>query len=172
MHDASVVVGFSVIVVLYAVIGVLAAVGSAAIFRTVFKADRERQCFAAFLVPIAGFYLAFAAYFEAGASSWRTESSAVVVFALLGLLGMRYNGALAMGYCLHGLWDVLHEVNAHGLMPQGTTWHLTEIPLAYGVFCLAYDFAIAAYFARGGAARWGQQEGNFVVDKRRGENDG
>lgn len=120
------------IVVLYAVIGLLAAVGSVAIFRTVFNPEQEQQCLAAFLVPIAGFYLAFAAYFGA-ASSWRTETSAVLLFALLGLLGMRSRVALAIGYSLHGVWDVVHEVSAHGVLLGLAPGRLTEIPLAYGV---------------------------------------
>ncbi len=147
MSDPAVTIGFSVIAVLYAGIGLLAAVGSAVIFRTVFGPEKEQLCFGAFLIPIAGFYLAFAAYFEA-ASSWRTEVSAVLVFSLMGALGIRHKAALAAGYPLHGLWDLVHELSAHGALPQLDPSQLTDIPLAYGIFCLAYDFAIGLYYAR------------------------
>lgn len=147
MSGPGVSLGLSGIVVLYATIGLLAAIGSTVVFRRTLGQEREQLGFAAFLAPIAGFYLAFVAYFEA-ASSWTTEASAVLVFGLLALLGLRYRAALAMGYALHGLWDILHELNAHGLFHGLAPGRLTEIPLAYGVFCLAYDLAVAAYFAR------------------------
>jgi hypothetical protein len=57
-------VGFIVIVTLYAVIGLLAAGGSTVLSQKLFSGKAEQTFYGAFLIPIAGFYLAFAAYFE------------------------------------------------------------------------------------------------------------
>jgi len=64
----------------------------------------------------------------------------------IGLLGVRLPFALIVGYPLHGLWDLLHELQAHGAYSAFEPGQLTAIPLAYGVFCAAFDFCIAAYF--------------------------
>jgi hypothetical protein len=49
---------------------------------------------------------------------------------------------------LHGVWDILHELSAHTSFSAVRPEQLTEIPLAYGVFCLAFDAAISVYFVR------------------------
>jgi hypothetical protein len=133
----------SVIMVLYLSIGVLAAAGSVALARKVFSARAEQRFFGLFLVPIAGFYLAFTAYFGTE-GAWRPEAGAAAVFAVLGLVGSRVPLVLVLGYALHGPWDLLHELHAHAGVDLGTST-LTEIPLAYGVFCASYDWCIAAY---------------------------
>ena len=79
---------FTVIIVLYVTIGLMSAAGSVFIARKLFSAKMEQIFFALFLVLIAGFYLAFTAYFgEEGA--WRYETAAVIAFAGFGLLGIR-----------------------------------------------------------------------------------
>src|SRR5499433_3735962 len=98
--------GFVVIVVLYAVIGLMAAAGVILIARKVLSPKAEQIFYAMFLSTIAAFYLAFAAYFGA-ATAWRLETAVVVAFAVLGLVGVRLPLALIIGYPLHGLWDVL-----------------------------------------------------------------
>ena len=60
--------------------------------------------------------------------------------------GARLPFALIVGYSLHGLWDLLHELQAHGAYSAFAPDQLTPIPLAYGVFCAAFDFCMAAYF--------------------------
>jgi hypothetical protein len=105
----------------------------------------EQIFFAMFLIMIAAFYLAFAAYFGA-ATAWRMETAVVVAFVAIGLAGVRLPLALVIGYLLHGLWDVLHELQAHGGYSLLEPDQLTEIPLAYGVFCAVFDFGAAAYF--------------------------
>ena len=146
MTDPSSAIGFAIIVILYAVIGLLAAAGSIAVSQKLFPGRREQIFYGVFLVAIAGFYLAFVAYFGSTAA-WRTELLAVVSFSLLGILGTRYAAVLILGYPLHGIWDALHELAAHGVSALGPR-ELTAIPLGYGVFCLAFDVAIAAYFVR------------------------
>ena len=139
--------GFSVIAVLYLVIGMLAARGTICIFQKIFEPRSEQIFYAIFLIVIAAFYLAFSAYFEA-ATAWRLESVAVVAFAVIGMLGVRLPFALMVGYSLHGVWDFVHELQAHGGPSLFEPGQLTAIPLAYGLFCAAFDFSMAAYFFR------------------------
>jgi hypothetical protein len=134
----------AVIIVLYVTVGLLAAAGSIAVSRKIFSAKAEQIFFGLFLIAIAGFYLAFAAYFDNQTAS-RVEITAVAVFAVLGLLGIRLPFVLILGYILHGFWDLLHEVQAHASVSFGTIAG-TEIPLGYGFFCAAYDWCMAVYF--------------------------
>jgi len=136
---------FSVIIILYVAIGLLAAAGSVFISQKLFSAKAEQVFFALFLIAIAAFYLAFTAYFG-NEDAWRLETGAVVVFAAFGVLGIRLPAALIVGYCLHGVWDVVHEIHALGEVSPFGVHKITAIPLAYGVFCAAYDWCIAAYF--------------------------
>jgi hypothetical protein len=137
--------GFVVIVILYAAIGFMAAAGAIFLARKFLAPKAEQIFFAMFLIMIAAFYLAFAAYFGA-AQAWRLETAVVLAFVAIGLAGARLPLALIIGYPLHGLWDVLHELQAHGAYSVFEPGQLTAIPLAYGVFCAVFDFSIAAYF--------------------------
>ena len=135
----------SVIIVLYMWIGVMSAAGSVFISKRLLSAKAEQVFFALFLIAIAGFYLSFTAYFgDEGA--WRFETGGVIGFAVLGLLGVRVPVVLVIGYVVHGLWDVLHEIYAHGGGDLFGAQQATQIPLAYGVFCATYDWCMAAYF--------------------------
>ena len=150
--------GFVVIVILYAVIGLLAATGAVSITQKVLGPRAEQVFYGLFLVMIAAFYLAFVAYFG-NATAWRVETAAVVLFALVGVFGVRLPIALFVAYPLHGIWDLLHELQAQGysLFEPGD---LTAVPLAYGVFCAAFDMYIAGYaYARRGewSAAWTAQ---------------
>ena len=136
-------IGFGVIVVLYAVVGLLAAAGTLFIIRQNLGARGEQIFFGIFLVLIAAFYLAFVAYFE-NEAAWRAETAAVVVFTLVGAFGVRLPVALAVGYPLHAVWDLVHEIHALGLSVFDPG-QLTATPLAYGVFCATFDLVIAAY---------------------------
>ncbi|MHC4405530.1 MAG: DUF6010 family protein [Planctomycetota bacterium] len=145
MGEASSIIGFIVIVSLYVVIGVLSAAGSVFISQRIFTPKAEQIFYGIFLIPIAGFYLAFTAYFGIEAA-WLLESTAVLAFAAIGLLGIRIPFAIIVGYPLHGLWDVLHELHAHGGFSVFEPGQATAVPLAYGIFCATYDFCMAAYF--------------------------
>ena len=147
MTEPSSTVGFVVIIILYTVIGLLATAGSVAVSQKFFPGRSEQIFYGALLVPIAGFYLAFVAYFG-NVSAWRIELIAVIAFSLLGIVGTRYVAVMILGYPLHGIWDALHELAGHsGFSPFGAG-EFTAIPMAYGVFCAAFDIAIAAYFVR------------------------
>jgi len=132
-------------VILYAVIGLMAATGVIFIARKILAPRTAQIFYAMFLMMIAAFYLAFVAYFGM-ATAWRLEAAVVVAFVVIGLLGARLPFALIVGYSLHGLWDLVHEFQAHGAHSVFEAGQLTAIPLAYGVFCAAFDFCIAAYF--------------------------
>jgi Family of unknown function (DUF6010) len=137
--------GFVVIMILYWVIGLMAAAGAIFISRKFFAPKSEQIFYAMFLIMIAAFYLAFVDYFGV-ATAWRLETAVVVAFVAIGLLGVRLPFALIVGYSLHGLWDLLHELQAHGAYSAFEPGQLTPIPLAYGVFCAAFDFSMAGYF--------------------------
>ena len=49
--------------------------------------------------------------------------------------------AIAVGYVMHGLWDLSHCLSGSSLAGLS----LTEIPLGYGIFCSTYDFTVAGY---------------------------
>jgi len=136
--------GFVVIMILYAGIGLMAAAGTMVTVRKIPGPKAEQIFYAISLIIIATFYLVFAAYFEV-ATAWRVETAAVVAFVAIGLLGVRLPFALIAGYSLHGLWDLLHELQAHGAAAF-EPGQLTAIPLAYGIFCAVFDFYMAAYF--------------------------
>jgi len=138
-------IGFVVIVILYAVIGLMAAAGCIFMARKVFAPKAEQIFYGLFLIMIAAFYLAFTDYFEAE-TAWRLETGIVVAFVVIGLLGTRLPFVLVVGYSLHGLWDMVHELEAHGAYSAFKPGQLTAIPLAYGILCLAIDFCLAAYF--------------------------
>ena len=145
MEPTSSTIGLIVIVVLYITIGVMSAAGPVYIAKSIFSAKVEQIFFGLFLIPIAGFYLAFTAHFG-DKDAWQLEAMAVAVFAVFGLVGVRVPFALIVGYLLHGLWDAVHEFNAHAggsLLGAGQT---TSVPLAYGFFCATYDVLMAAYF--------------------------
>jgi hypothetical protein len=140
-------VGFAVILMWYAGLGLLATAGSVAITQKFFTGRSEQIFYGAIFIAIAGVYLAFTAYFG-NAASWRTELAAAIAFAVLGIVGTRYAAPLILGYALHGIWDALHELAGQSGFAPFALGELTAIPLAYGVFCAAFDIAIAIYFVR------------------------
>jgi hypothetical protein len=135
---------FSIITVLYASVGFLAAAGSICISQKLFSAKAEQIFFAFFLIAIAGFYLAFTAYFG-NEKAWQLETAAVIFFGVFGVVGIRIPVALIVGYSLHGLWDVLHEIHAY-LGGNVFGAQVTDLPLAYGIFCAGFDWSVAVYF--------------------------
>lgn len=146
-------VGFAVIAILYVAIGLMAANGAICVFRKILSPKAEQIFYAVFLIVIASFYMAFAAYFGASAA-WSLETTAVIAFVAIALLGARLPFALIVGFAMHGLWDLVHEFQAHGGYSAFEPGRLTAIPLAYGIFCAAFDFSMAVYFYRR-RAEWG-----------------
>src|SRR5438552_17374432 len=110
MESTSSAIGLIVIVALYVTMGVMSAAGSVYLAKSIFSAKAEHIFFGLFLIPIAGFYLAFTAYFG-DKDAWQLEGTAVAVFTVFGLVGVRVRFALIVGFVLHGLWDAVHEFN-------------------------------------------------------------
>src|SRR5678815_3453564 len=88
MGEASHIIGFIVIVTLYIVIGLMSAAGSIFISQRIFTPKAEQIFYGIFLIPIAGFYLAFTAYFGVE-TAWLLESVALWAFVAIGFLGIR-----------------------------------------------------------------------------------
>ena len=145
MEPTSSTTGLIVIVILYISIGGLAAAGSVFLSKALFGPKTEQIVFAVFLIAIAAFYLAFTAHFGDN-DAWQLEATAVVAFAVFGLLGVRVPVVLIVGYLLHGGWDAVHEYYAHtGISLLGNR-PMTSVPTAYGFFCATFDFIMAGYF--------------------------
>ena len=144
MGDANRSIGFVVIVVLYVSIGILAAAGCVAIGRRFLRPKLEQVFYGLFLMMIAAFYLAFTAYFQIG-TAWRMESLAVIAFVVVGAGGARVPELLTLGYAAHGVWDLLHELQQHDAASVFAAGDVTTVPLAYGIFCAAFDLYIAIY---------------------------
>ena len=134
-------VGGLVVALLYAVIGVLGAIGSILVFRRVFQGRWEQIFWASFLLMIAAFYLSFAAYFEASTHAWQTEIVGVAVFLVFAVGGLFSRSAIAVGYVMYGLWDLSHSLSGSSLAGLS----MTETPLGYGIFCASFDFVVAYY---------------------------
>ena len=123
----------------------MAAVGAIFIVPKILGFKAEQIFYAMFLIMIAAFYLVFASYFGAVAA-WRLEVAVVIAFAAVALAGVRLPLILIIGYSLHGVWDLIHELQAHGVYSVFQPGQLTPVPLAYGFFCAAFDFSMAVYF--------------------------
>jgi hypothetical protein len=112
----------AIIMVWYVSIGALAAAGSMSLTHRFLPARHEATLYGLFLIPIAAFYLACTAYFG-DTAAWSLEAVAVLAFAAMGCLGTRVPLVLMAGYAL------------------------PKIPLAYGAFCAAFDWAMVVYFS-------------------------
>ena len=134
----------AIIMVWYAGIGALSAAGSMYVSHRFVPAKHEATFYGLFLIVIAAFYLACASYF--GDAAWSLETVAVLAFAVMGCLGTRVPVVLMAGYALHGGWDLLHEVQSHMQVDVFGGREAATIPLAYGAFCMTFDWAIAVYF--------------------------
>jgi hypothetical protein len=95
-------IGGLVVAMLYAVIGLLGAIGSIVVFRRIFQGRWEQIFWASFLVVIAASYLGFAAYFGASTHAWQTELIGVAVFLVCAVGGLFSRPAIALGYVMHG----------------------------------------------------------------------
>ena len=154
--SSSQLVGGFVIATLYLVIGLLGATGSIFIVRRIFHGRSEQIFWALLLVLIAALYLSFAAYFEASTHAWQTELTVVAIFLACAVVGFFSRPALAIGYAMHGLWDLSHCLSGTSLAGLS----VTEIPLGYGIFCSSLDFVVACYLVMSNTA-W-NEPGRFA----------
>jgi hypothetical protein len=153
--SASRLIGGLIVAVLYLVVGLLGAIGSIVVFRRIFQGRWEQIFWASFLVVIAAFYLSFAAYFAASPHAWQTEIIGVAFFLICAVAGLFSRSAIALGYVMHGLWDLSHCLSGSSLAGLS----LTVIPLGYGIFCSTFDFVVAAYLMKSDTA-W-HESGKF-----------
>jgi hypothetical protein len=93
MEPTSSALGLMVIVVLYIAIGAISAAGSVYLSKLISSAKQEQIFFGLFRIPIAGFYLAFPAHFG-NKDARALEATAVAVFSVFGLVGIRVPFAL------------------------------------------------------------------------------
>jgi hypothetical protein len=135
--------GFALIVFLYANIAVFTVIGTVWLSRKMFEGKTERIFYSVFLIFIAVTYLAFNLHYG-NEAAWEAELSAVAFIAALGFFSFFRTGVLILGYALHGIWDLIHELSQY-LETSLIEPELTLIPLGYGVFCLVFDWAIAGY---------------------------
>lgn len=133
--------GGLMMILLFVSVGVAAAATFIYVARRVFPKRYEQIYWSVLLVAIAAFYIGFAAWFEVDTEAWKTEAIAIAVFALVACIGAFSAPALALGYALHGTWDIAHSL--FGAAIAGHT--VSDIPLGYGMFCLGFDLATAAY---------------------------
>src|SRR6266576_397839 len=150
-------IGGLVVALLYVVIRLLAAIGSIFIFRRIFQGRWEQIFWTSFLLVIAAFYLSFAAYFGASSHAWQTEVVGVAVFLVFAVGGLFSRSAIAIGYVMHGLWDLSHCLSGSSLAGLS----MTEIPLGYGIFFSTFDFAVACYLVISDSA-W-HEAGRFDI---------
>jgi hypothetical protein len=141
-------IGGLVVALLYLVIGLLGAIGSILVVRQIFQGRWEQIFWASFLVVIAAFYLSFAAYFGVSTQAWRTELVGVGAFLICAVIGLSFRPAIAVGYVMHGVWDISHCLSG----PSLAGLSMTETPLGYGIFCSSYDFVVACYLTMADAA--------------------
>ncbi len=138
------IVGGVIVALLYIIVGLLAAVGTILVAPRVFQGRWEQIFWAVFLILIAAFYLSFAAYFDAPSQAWQTETIGVALFLGCAVAGLFSRPAIALGYMLHGVWDLSHSLS--GISLAGLS--LTDIPVGYGIFCATYDFTVSWYFIK------------------------
>ncbi len=130
-------------ILVFSSVGLIAAAATAYIARRVFLGWYGRIYWAGMLIAIAALYMGFAAWFQASPEAWTTELIGIAVFVTVAAVGAFSAPSLALGYLMHGLWDVAHSL-------YGTTilGHVaSDIPLGYDMFCLGYDLTAAAYLA-------------------------
>ncbi len=133
--------GGVMMITLFTFVGVAAAAAFAYVARRVFLGRYEQIYWAVLLAAIAAFYIGFASWFEAAPDAWSTELSAIAVFCVVAAIGAFSRSALALGYLMHGIWDITHSL--YGTLILGHA--ASDIPLGYGMFCLGFDVATAVY---------------------------
>ena len=133
--------GGIMMILLFSSVGAIAASAMAYATRRIFLGKLEQYFWAVLLGAIAAFYIGFAGWFQASTGAWATELSAIAVFVVIAVIGGFSGLALAIGYFMHGAWDIAHSL--FGTVILGNS--ASDIPLGYGMFCLGFDIAAAVY---------------------------
>lgn len=133
--------GGVMMILLFTSVGATAAAAFAFVARRMLHGRFEQIFWAVLLAAIAAFYAGFAGWFEAPEAAWNTELVAISLFALVAVFGGFSGPMLALGYALHGAWDVAHSLFGTVILGHAAS----DIPLGYGMFCMGFDFTAAAY---------------------------
>jgi hypothetical protein len=139
MEPTSSAIGLIVIVALYISIGGMSAAGSVYIAKSLFSARAEQIFFGLFLIPIAGFYLAFTAYFG-DKDAWQLEATAVIVFTVFGL--DRSPSSVCSHNWIPATWHMGRGPRVHSIGTSADHLRATGVRLVLR----HYDFLMAAYF--------------------------
>lgn len=118
------------------VIGALVLAAATIAIAEVLPVDRGIVLFSVLLGLIAGAYIGFGASGSSGVV-FATESVAALAFVALAVVApftVHGLGLLAVGYIVHGVWDVAHHPGPLGGAPE---W--------YAGSCAAYDWVVGAY---------------------------
>lgn len=107
------------------------------VFAIVTGFDRDRAFYPTVLIPVATYYILFAALAPSG-SPWLIESIIAAVFVATAAIGFRSSlWIVAAGLVAHGMMDLVHArlVDNPG------------VPLWWPAFCMAYDVTLGAAMA-------------------------
>ena len=115
--------------------GVIVAVALVLLARSL---GRETLIYGVGLSFAALVYVAFGLQRSAPAAHLGLELAGVVVYGVVGLLGIRrWPALLALGWTGHTAWDLfLHHANGPGFAP---VW--------YAMFCVGFDLSLGGYIA-------------------------
>lgn len=92
--------------------------------------------FAILLSTAGGIYIGFSIVDNKHPKEFIWEVIVSLLFPLLALVGIwKYPLAIAIGWALHGVWDLMHHLQELQ----------TETGKSYPILCLIYDFIIAWY---------------------------
>jgi len=106
-------------------------------------------------------YVRFAIRADAGSGWILTEVAGVVVFGVMGWMGLRWSiWWLAAAWALHPVWDL-------GLHYFGSGTSFVD-PLRYPIPCVSFDLIVAGYVAHltsrlKSVGRWREGGGNVLV---------
>lgn len=119
------------------IIGVVLAVGVAAVFGRFAGFDRDRAFYSTVLVIVGSFYVLFAAMSQS-IHTVLLESVGMTVFSIVAIVGFKSSmWVIAAGLAGHGVFDAFH----------GYVIDNSAMPVWWPAFCAAYDIAAAACLA-------------------------
>lgn len=127
------------IYLIYAFLAFMAVLGCAKFSSRYFKGKNELYFYCGTLFFIQIIYIVFDKHFNSGSE---LELYALIGFLILSVLGAFSPYLIILGYLSHGTWDLLHTLEFHSLL----NLKLSQVPLAYDIFCVVFDFGIVAYF--------------------------
>jgi hypothetical protein len=127
--------------VLFTLAGIGAGAASLALTRAMAGSSlvREQRAWAIYLVIAALIYIGFGLFNGASATWMMVESSGVLLYGGVALVGvLRAPRLIALGWLAHSLWDLLVHPNGH---PGFVPWW-------YPPVCLGFDVVVGAWLLK------------------------